>query len=229
MPSEQREEKMRARVSVALFVVIAGLTLTAMPSFADSIGPNCGTCQGSIYTLQYALETTSGGNSTYDITYTIDTSGYTGGGTNLDSAAIKVSSSVVGTTVLDSAPGGISNWTVIDGGINAGGCDGSGAGFECASASPTAVGSFDAVGGTLVWVFDVTVPTGSLITSAFGSTIKARYVDPLDNKVGALVSEDITLQPGTTTTPPPVPEPMSLLLFGSGFAALVAKKLIARI
>jgi hypothetical protein len=181
--------------------------------------------------LQYALESTSGGNSTYDITYTIDTTHYNGGGAYLDSASVKVVSQFPLAVALDAAPGGTSNWAVADGGINAGGCNGTGGGFTCASATASSgVGAFDAVGGTLVWVFDLTIPTGDLITSAFGATIKARYVDSSDNKVGALVSEDITLGPGTPPPPPPsVPEPMSLLLFGSGFAVLIAKKLITRV
>jgi hypothetical protein len=223
-----KEEIMKIFCGIIAFAALAMLGFTASPASADSIGgtgSSCGTCQGATYTLNYALESSTATTQTYDITYTIDTSTYTGGGSNIDSAAIKVSSSVLGTTVLDSAPGGTSKWTVINGGIDAGGCDGSGSGFECASASPTAVGSFDAVGGTLAWVFDVTVPTGGLITSAFGASIKARYVNSSDAKVGDLVSEDITAQPGAPPPPPPpVPEPMSLLLFGSGFAMFLAKK-----
>lgn len=222
---------MKARLYVVLCLVLGSLAMTALPSLADPIGPNCGTCQGSIYTLQYALESTSGGNSTYDITYTIDTTGYNGGGTNLDSAAVKVVSQFPSALELDSAPGGTSNWSVMDGGISAAGCDGSGNGFVCSSATATGgVGAYDAVGGTLVWIFDVTVPTGSLITSSFGASIKARYVDSSDNKVGGLVSEDITLQPGTPPPPPPpVPEPVSLLLFGSGFAVMLAKKGLSKV
>jgi hypothetical protein len=46
---------------------------------------------------------------------------------------------------------------------------------------------------------------------------------PLGNQVGGLMSEHITLQPGPPP-PPKVPEPMSLLLFGSGVAMFLAKK-----
>jgi hypothetical protein len=79
------------------------------------------------------------------------------------------------------------------------------------------------VGGTLVWIFDITVPTGDLLTNAFQASIKAEYVDPMGNKVGGMVTENITLSPGPPP-PPPVPEPMSLLLFGSGVAMFLAKK-----
>ena len=221
---------MKIFYGIILFVALAGLGVMADPSLADSIGgpgSTCGTCQGSTYTLQYALESTSGGNSTYDITYTIDTSTYTGGGTNLSSVAVKVAAApdiALGTTTLDSTPGG--TWNVIDGGLNNSGCKAApnGNGFECAQASPS-VNAFDKVGGTLVWVFDITVPTGDLLTSAFQASIKAEYVDPTGNQVGGLVGENITLQPGT---PPSVPEPMSLLLFGSGVAMFLAKKGLRR-
>jgi hypothetical protein len=223
---------MKIFYGIILFVALAGLGVMADPSLANSIGgtgSSCATCQGSTYTLQYALESTSGGNSTYDITYTIDTSTYIGSGgakgTNLSSAAVKVAPAAdiaLGTTTLDSTPGG--TWNVIDGGLNNSGCkaDPNGDGFECAQASPL-VNTFDMVGGTLVWIFDITVPTGDLLTNAFQASIKAEYVDPMGNKVGGMVTENITLSPGPPP-PPPVPEPMSLLLFGSGVAMFLAKK-----
>ena len=213
-----------------VFLGLGALALVATPSYADSIGgpgSTCGTCQGATYTLQQSVESSSGGNTTFDITYTIDTSTYTGGGAFIDAVAVKVSSSVPSsTTTLDSAPGGIAAWTVVDGGINAGGCDGSGSGFECADTTPSLVA---AVGGTLVWVFDITIPTADLITSPLGASIKARYVDNNDAKVGALVSEDINLQTGGgSPPPPPVPEPASLMLLGSGLLALSSKRIFRK-
>jgi hypothetical protein len=223
---------MKIFYGIILFVALAGLGVMADSSLANSIGgpgSSCGTCQGSTYTLQYALESTSGGNSTYDITYTIDTSTYTGTATNLSSAAVKVAGAsdiALGTTTLDSTPGG--TWNVVDGGVSNSGCHAApmGNGFECAQASPT-VNGFDMVGGTLVWVFDITVPTGDLVTGAFQASIKAEYVDPLGHKVGAIVSENITDQPGTPPPPSSVPEPMSRLCVGSGAAMFLAKKVFA--
>jgi hypothetical protein len=198
-----------------VLMLIAALALAGVISGvarADSIGPNCNTCQGSIYTLQYALESTSGNLSTYDIIFTIDTSGYNGGGTLLDDVAFKVSAHDPTNVSLDAAPNGALNWTIMPGGINAGGCDGHGSGFVCAFANSLSFAA-QVPDGTYQWVFDITVPTGSLFLGSMESSIKARYTNDDGRKVGALVSEDITLQPA-------VPEPGTLLLVGTGFLGL---------
>src|SRR3974377_1925647 len=111
------------------------LLLTAAPSAnATPIGPNCGTCQGSTYEITYSGSPISSTptTETFEITYTIDTTGYNGGGTHLDQVPLKVSSSITSGTLV-SAPGGVGDWNVIMGGINASGCSMAGSGFDCAS------------------------------------------------------------------------------------------------
>ena len=130
--------------------------------------------------------------------------------------AIKVSSSVFAASIF-SAPGGLSNWVLVPGGISSGGCDGSGGGFECASYIGVGPGVALTGGPTLSWVFDITVDNGLLNTALMGSSIKARYVNASDSKVGDLVSEDITLQRGTVLA---VPEPQSLALLAVGLLGL---------
>jgi hypothetical protein len=193
------------RKALILLTCALALGLTGSSAVADSIGPNCGTCQGSIYTLSFI----DLGSNMFQITYTIDTSGYNGGGTLLDDVAFKVSSSDPTSVSLVSAPNGASNWTIVPGGINAGGCDGSGSGFVCAEANAL---TFAAAvpDGTYSWVFDLT--TTGLFTGKDEATIKARYTDNGGNKVGDLVSENITLQA--------IPEPSSMLLLGSGLLGL---------
>jgi hypothetical protein len=161
---------------------------------ATTIGPDCDTCQGSYYTLTSLLFGSSGVNDEYHVSLTIDTSGYTGAGAYIDSVAVKVSSSIVGTATLLDAPGLVSDWTVQMGGLNASGCSGSGSGFVCANDGQTA----PVPNGSLyTWIFDLLIPHDTLLTTA---SIKARYVDASGNKVGALVSENISIPDGDAGT-----------------------------
>ena len=76
-----------------LLVILALLWIPGL-AFADTIGgPDCKSCSGSTYTLQYAYMGGIGGDSFFDIFFTIDTTGYNGGGSLLDDVAFKVSSS----------------------------------------------------------------------------------------------------------------------------------------
>ena len=208
----------------------ASLLIAPLIAIADPIGPNCGSCDGGIYTLSWSgtPQSTTATTETDRITLTIDTSGVPasltsqGGGIGpfaLNAVAIKIASSVISSSLF-AAPGGVASWNVVAGGINASGCSGSGSGFNCADW--IAVGPGAALGGVLTFVFDQTISLGSLITSNFGASIKAQYVDASGSKVGALMSEDITLQTSSTssgissTGSTPEPKSSSLALLGVG-------------
>jgi len=185
---------------------IAALLVLPALAFADPIGPNCGTCDGGIYTLSWSgspLSTTAT-TETDEITLTIDTSGVTAsligqGGTApffLNSVAPKIvgnKADLISATLV-SAPSPLSMWTHVPGGLNSGGCDGSLDGFDCWTAAP-ATGA--ALGGILTFVFDETITLGKLTTAA---DIKALYVDSNNNHVGNLLSEAITLQTTTSSS-----------------------------
>lgn len=215
-------------------LTMAGVLAAPALAMADPIGPNCGSCDGGIYTLSWSgtPESTTATTETDRITLTIDTSGVPasltsqGGGAgpfSLNAVAIKIASSVISSSLF-SAPGGTANWNLVTGGINASGCSGSGSGFDCADW--IAAGPGAALGGILTFVFDQTINLGSLLTSNLGASIKAQYVDASGSKVGALVSEDITLQSSSTSSgissTGSTPEPGSTSLAVLGLGLLVA-------
>jgi len=184
---------------------------------ATPIGPNCGTCQGSVYEISSTGVpiSTAGPTDIWEITLSIQTSGYDGGGSFIDNVALKVSSQLVSADLI-SAPGGVMNWVELLGGLNANGCNGAGSGFDCAMA--IAINPSVAVpsGSTYTWVFHLEIADGGLFTGVDASSIKARYVDSHRHKVGALVSENLTL-----TT---VPEPGTAMLLLLGASLLAARR-----
>lgn len=190
----------------ALFLVGAAV------SKADTIGgpgSTCATCDGAAYTLTYSGSPISSTSTTqtFEITLNIDDSFYTGGGSFLNSVAIKVSSPghlVDGSLV--SAPSGFS--VSSGGGLTANGCSGAKDGYVCAQGSGNGV---SVLGGPYNFVYDVTVDTGNLFTGVDASMVKALYVDSNGKKAGDVMSEDITLQTVTAT-----PEPASLAMTGLG-------------
>lgn len=183
---------------------------------ANSIGPTCATCQGSIYTLENLglvtdLYTADGTADTWRIALTIDTSGYTGTGVRIDEVAVKVSSSADAAKTVE-APGGAAYWQLVPGGLSANGCSGRGSGFECSGWLTGSAGGALIPGPLLRWVFDVDVAS-ALLMGTNEASIRARYVSPGGAKVGALVSENITLGP-----PVSVPEPSTLGMLAIGLA-----------
>ena len=202
------------RSPLLLAAAAIGLVAVGRSAAADPIGPDCDTCQGSIYTLLYnPTPLGSDADSTqYGIVLRIDTTNYTGGGVNIDDVAFKISPNLDGVLLVD-APGGAADWSTAPGGINANGCDGNGnSGFGCTTSNDASNATLP-FAGVYQWTFVADVPTGTLLTDPFAASLKARYVDAGGNKVGDLVSEPITLQV--------IPEPGTALLLVAGLAGLL--------
>lgn len=219
----KRVTKIGVGVLLAGFVAALAIMSVDLPAaFADPIGPDCGSCLGNTYLLQYSNLVVGATTSTLDLFLTIDTSGFDGFGAgntgDLHDVAIKVvpnSSDIVGSPTLLSAPGGTGKWNTSVGGESAAGCGTGPAGFICSQANFSNETDAD-TGGTMAFEWRATVDNGTLLTGPFAASVKARfYPEDGTNEHGTpATSEGITLQPG----PPSVPEPSTLLLLGSGLA-----------
>ena len=157
---------------------------------ADSIGPDCGSCFGGIYTLTYdALSSTE-----YLITLTADLTNTTGGVTDVDAVAIKIASggnSPYTAVTLQSAPAGWGTNAILSKGLSNNDCSTTDGSWLCSQATTPAL-----VGSTLTWTFDVTLDAGSqLLLPPDLSSLKIDFngcSNPGPN--GCLLSEDIQLQ-----------------------------------
>jgi hypothetical protein len=208
------------KAAVAL-VGLGGLLGNVNVALADPIGPDCGTCFGTIYTLtsDFVDVGSSSLTDTFDIVLKVDATGTTK--TGLDAVAIKVAAQAdwVSGALLLEPPG----WIEVPGGLSAGGCNSTIDGFDCAKGPTQPVG---AAGDVYIFEFQETVKAGTIFTGLGQASVKAQF------EPNGLTSEHITLQQGCGLPQGcggqkiPEPSPLALLgLLGIGLGFFRLRKL----
>jgi hypothetical protein len=190
----------------------------------------CVSCLGSTYLLTYnpTPVAVNGGVKTYDVTLTVNTTGYTQASTDwLGDVAIKIASQVEdvgspnvtttgnldGKSYLVAAP--VGTWHAYATGLSANGCAGGGSGFFC-----TQDGTSATVGGVYTWEFFYATDQ-SLLTGHLAASVKAGYYEwvqhgnkPPEWQNTGITSAGITLQSS-------VPDGgMTLMLLGGALVGL---------
>ena len=196
---------MRKMGSTFLGAVLGAVVLLGVGSTAHALsttigGATCASCFGSVYTLSVV---DSGTANLWNVTYSVDTTNYSGAGSGLDAIAFKItdnSSNILNTTITSQPP---TFGSLTLGGLSAGGCGSGPAGFICSSSST--LGGVAVPNGTYTFQYGVTLAAGTLFGNVTDWSIKGLYVNSAGEQRG------ITSEHG-------VPVPGTSLLFGVGMA-----------
>jgi hypothetical protein len=186
---------------VLIFTALLAVACIAFPGLAkaDTVTD---TTLNVIYTATVSQDAADAANQ-FDVTLTIDATGFSQGSGFLTAVAMQFTGATA--VSLEDATGGTSAWSAImAGGLNSGGCNGTG-NFFCTQ-NLTANLAVPA-SGLYTFVFDVTTSGGPLDTA---SDVKAAYNVLADNSGKNLGLTSMGI--GLGTPPPPVPEPASLTL-----------------
>lgn len=184
----------------------SGTTAHALSiTYSDATGCGGSTCFGSVY----SLDVQSGGGNLYNVTYTVNTSGYTGAGSGLDAIAFKITdnTSNVLSTSITSQPLTFSDPLLV-GGLSANGCASGSAGFICSQSSN--LGGLAVPNGTYTFQYGVTLASGTLFGDPNQWSLKALYVNSSGDARG------LTSASGGAS----VPEPGTVLTLGLGMAMI---------
>jgi hypothetical protein len=200
---------MRHNIKAALLAAVIGLFVSTDSASAGTVGPSCGSCYGSIYTLSYLGQVAESWlTETHRVSLTIDASGFTeptsAPNQYITSVALKISNLLLW-GALESAPGGTGSWNSWFGGLNANNCSGAGVGWFCTQDIQPNAAQTNVANPIYEWVFRLTIAKGTLFLGTDQASIKANY-DPVR---GMVMSENVTLGGE-------VPEPATISLLAAG-------------
>jgi len=203
----------------AIALLGGACTLSASPVFSCS-APTVSDCDGNLYAIWVVSQTAT----SYDLEVQIKvTNSYTGSTTDSINALAIIpdnNGSFTNASLIAHPPG---TWTLMNGGLNDSGCDGTGTPFICAQATGNGAPLFvSGVAQTLSWEFLI---TGTLPVSGDTTELKYHYVDTNGAKVGSLGSFAVGIQCidascGGGGGGQAVPEPLSFLLAGTGLIGM---------
>jgi hypothetical protein len=194
------------------------LMLATMPALATPLGPVCSSCQGGVYDLTYSNLVSGLTEDTFTLSLNVNTATYTGGGLYINAVAAKPAPTLVSFLQL-SAPAG--TWVTQSGALNANGCSGAGSGFLCTGSTSGPGAPVSNINNS--WSWQVTIAHGTLLTGAGAASFKVLFVNSDGNKVGDLVSENITMSQQKINDPG-VPEPGTLLLSAAGVIGILVRR-----
>lgn len=220
---------MSSKILTALFLVGGASALYAGPVYSCGGGS---ACNGNLYAVWVVSQTATSYVLDVGIQVTDNYLVANGGpGSYHDFinalAIIPDIDSTFTSAALTGQPAGI--WSLQNGGLNSGGCSGSGAPFVCAGANGMGSNLFTFNGisytaKTIVWQFTLQGTPPSLGDTAH---IKYNYISYLGTPVGSLGSFDIAIQciggngcDSSSGGGSPAPEPVTSALIGSGLIGL---------